>query len=246
MKKRKKVAFVAIALLTLLICIAAVWLTDYYKAKDLALKAVQGSSEVEVKKTDYIVFNPRNSKSETALIFYPGGKVEEEAYAPFCAAVAEKGYRVIVVPMPLKLAVLGGNKADKVIEENKDIKNWAMGGHSLGGVMAAAYTYENQERIKGLALYASYPQAKHNLSGSEIKVLSLWGSEDSVADISKVKEAVAILPKDAVFYEITGGNHGQFGNYGFQKGDGEASITSEEQQEIAVQYTVELLEKISK
>lgn len=244
-KKKRRLLLFIVGILVVIFSVMAVWLLDYYKAQETALKAVEGNSIVEVDKSDYITFNPRNSKAETGLIFYPGGKVQPEAYAPLCLAIAEKGYRVIIVPMPVKLAVFGANKADKVIEANKDIKNWVIGGHSLGGVMAAAYAYENQDKIKGLALYASYPQAKHNLSDSEIKVISLWGSKDSVADISKVKEASSVLPEDSVFFEIAGGNHGQFGDYGFQKGDTEGSISSEEQIKTAAQYTIGLLEKIN-
>ena len=41
------------------------------------------------------------------------------------------------------------------------------------------------------------------------------------------------MPKYYNEYEIPGGNHAQFGNYGPQKGDGEASVSAAEQQRIA-------------
>ena len=39
------------------------------------------------------------------------------------------------------------------------------------------------------------------------------------------------LPEDALTYVIDGGNHANYAYYGEQKGDGEATITREEQQE---------------
>ncbi|HKK64779.1 MAG TPA: alpha/beta hydrolase [Clostridia bacterium] len=44
------------------------------------------------------------------LIFYPGGKVANEAYLPFLVMIAEAGYPVFLAKMPLDLAVfrIGG------------------------------------------------------------------------------------------------------------------------------------------
>lgn len=247
MKKIKKRGLVILAVTLLVLAVAAVfWLVTYYPADDEAIRSLEGSGSVEVMRGEDIVFNPKNQKPDTGLIFYPGGKVAPEAYGPLCSSIAEKGYRVIIVPMPLKLAIFGGNKAEDVIKANPDIKNWAIGGHSLGGVMASAYAYNNSDVIKGLILLASYPQDKHNLSDLDVKAASIWGSKDGVAKLDKINAARSLLPKDAVFYEIQGGNHGQFGNYGFQKGDNQADIGTEEQQNEAVGQTIKLLEAISK
>jgi pimeloyl-ACP methyl ester carboxylesterase len=148
--------------------------------------------------------------------------------------------------MTLNLAVLSPDKAEEVIKAYPGIKNWAIGGHSLGGVMAASFAKKHADEVKALALFASYPQSKDDLSSTNLKVLSVWGSEDGCADISKVKAAENIVPKTAVFKEIQGGNHAQFGSYGFQKGDKEAKIPALDQQSLTVQYTVSLLSDISK
>ena len=42
---------------------------------------------------------------------------------------------------------------------------------------------------------------------------------------------------------IEGGNHAQFGNYGKQKGDPDATISAEEQQTIAVNAIVEFIKR---
>ncbi|MCM0647383.1 alpha/beta hydrolase [Clostridium swellfunianum] len=245
MKRKRQFRIIAFLAFAVLIAFAANWLFSSYKPADEAV-AVFNSSNVEVSLDKYITFTPKNKTPDTALIFYPGGKVEPEAYAPLCSKIAAQGFMVIIPSMPLNLAVLSPEKADEVIKAYPSIKNWAVGGHSLGGVMAASFAKKHLNEVKALALFASYPQNKDDLSSAELKVLSVWGSEDGCADIGKIKAAENILPKTSVFKEISGGNHAQFGSYGFQKGDKEAKISSLEQQSLAVQYTVNLLSEISK
>jgi dienelactone hydrolase len=242
-KKRLKIAVIIIAAAFLVL--AANWLFSSYKPTEEAVQ-VFNNSNVEVSKDKFITYKPKDKIPDTALIFYPGGKVEPEAYAPLCSKIAAQGYMVVIAPMPLNLAVLSPNKAEEVINAYPNIKNWAIGGHSLGGVMAASFAKKHPEEVKALAFLASYPQYKDDLSSSGLKVLSLWGSEDGLADISKIKGAEKLLPDSSVFKEIPGGNHAQFGSYGFQKGDKEAKIPAIDQQSLTVQYTANLLSEISK
>jgi hypothetical protein len=246
MKRKKQFRIIAFLVLLIVIAFTANWLLSSYKPTDEAVAVFNSNNNVEVSKDKYITFTPRDKVPDTALIFYPGGKVSPDAYAPLCSKIAAQGYIVIIVPMPLNLAVLSPDKAEEVIKSYPNIKNWAIGGHSLGGVMAVSFAKKHTDEIKALALFASYPQDKDNISETKLKVLSVWGSEDGCADISKIKAAQTIVPKDSVFKEITGGNHAQFGNYGFQKGDNEAKIPSLDQQSLTVQYTVSLLSEISK
>jgi hypothetical protein len=242
--KRKLILSPAILIGTFIIFFI-VWTSNYYKATEETLAVFQSESDITIDHGKYLTFTPKTA-TDTGFIFYPGGKVEEEAYASLCKSIAKEGYKVVIVPMPFKLAVLGKDRATNVLEAYPEIKHWAIGGHSLGGVMAANYAYTNPASIKALILYASYPQYSNNMSNQDIKVLSSWGSKDGVADINKIKAAEKLLPKDSVFQSIEGGNHGQFGNYGFQKGDNISNITASKQQEIAVKSTIDILEKISK
>lgn len=246
--KKKKIAFIVFPLILFSISIIFfyIWSMDFYRPSSNALSALNGNQEVTVTKGDFIEFSPANIKTSTGFIFYPGGKVDPVSYAPLCNKIAKMGYKVIIVPMPLNLAIFGKDKAKKIQNDNPDIKNWAIGGHSLGGVSAADYAYNNPATIKALILYASYPQQKNDFSDRNIKVLSIWGTLDGVADISKIKGSDKYFPGDAAFVDIDGGNHGQFGSYGFQKGDNVSKISEEEQQNTAAEYTVKLLQEISK
>jgi hypothetical protein len=243
---KKKRFLIPGAILILVLVFWSILKINTYKPDSIALEAMKSDNEIDVKIDKNIIFTPKNKIADTGFIFYPGGLVEPEAYAPICKKISEKGYKVIIVPMPLNLAIFGEARASSVMKDNPDIKNWVIGGHSLGGVMAASYTFKHTDSIKGLALYASYPQEKHNLESKEVKVISLWGGNDKVADIEKVKAAKSILPEGAKFMQIDGGNHSQFGNYGFQKGDGIATTSYEEQQKKAAEQTIDLIKSISK
>ena len=131
-----------------------------------------------------------------------------------------------------------------LLKKFPNIKNWAISGHSLGGVMAAKYASENSN-IEGLILYASYPQGDE-LKDSDIAVTSIYGSVDGVANLEKVKGAKDLLPTSTTFVEIIGGNHAQFGSYGEQSGDNPAEISADEQIEQASKASIDLLNKISK
>ena len=217
-----------------------VWMNNSYNPTEEAVNALISDDKVSVTEDNLIIFEP-TKETKKGFIFYPGGKVEPEAYSVLARKIAEEGYLTVIVPMTFDLAIISPNKADKVIERFPEIESWGIGGHSLGGVMAAGYAAEN-DVIDGLVLYASYPQGEE-LKDLDINVLSIYGSNDGVADLEKVKNAT--LTKDSEIVEIEGGNHAGFGNYGEQKGDKEATISAEDQIEKSVEYTVEFLEKIN-
>lgn len=247
MKEKRSLKFkITTGVAIFLIMIASsffIYVSSYYKASTLALSTLKSDSVVKVEESGDILFAPVSNKKNIGFIFYPGGKVEASGYAPIAKEIASKGYTVVIAEMNFNLAVLSPNKADSIINKYKEVDTWVIGGHSLGGVMAASYAYEHNE-IKGLVLLASYPQSSKDFSKSDVKVLSLWGSNDKVADLNKVKEAKKLMPSDAEFIELKGGNHGGFGDYGHQKGDGDATITNEEQMREASEYIIKLLEKL--
>lgn len=196
------------------------------KAKDGAKKYLESTTEVEVTKTDFGYFFD-GSGTGSALIFYPGARVEAEAYAPIMYMLAERGIDTFIVKMPFNFPMLGMYDAKKVID-NYEYDNYYISGHSLGGIMAANYSAKN-EKISGVITMAAYPTKK---LPDRVKVLSIYGSNDkvlSMKDYDKYKKNFSNGFEEIV---IDGGNHSQFGLYGLQKGDGEAKITAEEQHEI--------------
>ena len=203
---------------------------DYYQAEAAAKKALQGTNDVKVEeKENYYIFYDKEAELEKGIVFYPGGKVDEKAYAPILLALAEEGYEVYLVKMPAKLAILGMNAAEDIMEKASHIQEWTMMGHSLGGAMAASFSVSHDVQVDKLVLLAAY--STEDLSEKEIDVYSFYGTEDKVLNMEKYEEYRENLPKDVVEEVIEGANHANYAHYGAQDGDGEATITREEQQE---------------
>ena len=107
---------------------------------------------------------------------------------------------------------------------------------SLGGAMAASYLEKHVEEYKGLILCASYSTI--DFSDTDLKVVSMYGSNDEVLNIKKYEECRTNLPDDFAELIIEGGNHAFFGTYGLQEGDGTATIENSSQIAIAVEFTI--------
>lgn len=203
---------------------------DYYKATAPARAAMQGNDSIQVKEAEnYYRFFHKTEQLDKAIVFYPGGKVEETAYAPMLLELAEQGYEVYLVKMPAKLAIFGMNAAEDIIKEAEYIEEWTMMGHSLGGAMAASFSAGHDEEIDQLVLLAAY--STEDLKEKDIEVFSFYGTEDKVLNMEKYEEYRSNLPEDVIEAIIDGGNHANYAHYGAQDGDGEASITRGEQVE---------------
>jgi pimeloyl-ACP methyl ester carboxylesterase len=210
-----------------------------------ALAALKSDQAVNVASEQWLVFRPVASQPTTGLIFYPGGRVDYRAYAPAAHQLAALGYLVAIVPMPLNLAVFGVNAAKDVMAAYPQIQHWAVGGHSLGGSMAADFAGKHPGAVAGLVLWASYPASSDDLTASGLKVASISGSVDGLATPAKIAASRPLLPADTVWSVIEGGDHAQFGWYGSQAGDNPAMISRTDQQTQLVSATAALLKRIS-
>lgn len=211
-----------------------------------AIQMLNSDTQVMVTADPWLVFQPTGTRPTTGLIIYPGGRVDPRAYAPVAHAIAAQGYLVVIVPMPLNLAVFGANRAMSVIEAYPDIQHWVVGGHSLGGSMAALFADKNRDQIDGLVLWASYPSSSNDLSDSSIQVMSVYGTLDGLANEEKIEASHNLLPPGTTWIPIEGGNHAQFGWYGDQPGDHPATISRQEQQDKLIQSMLEFLTVVNK
>jgi pimeloyl-ACP methyl ester carboxylesterase len=206
-----------------------IWASLPLRPSAQAGQALTSSAVVRVSQDRWLVFTPQEVAPETGFIFYPGGRVDYRAYAPLARSIAADGFLVVIVPMPLNLAVFSPNAAQDVIAAFPEIRTWAVGGHSLGGAMAASFTSSSPNQIDGLVLLASYPAASADLSGTDVSVISIYATEDGLADVETVESSARLLPPDTQWVRIVGGNHAQFGDYGPQPRDNPASISPDEQ-----------------
>ncbi|MDQ0191974.1 alpha/beta hydrolase [Paenibacillus wynnii] len=222
-----------ISIIILLVLIAfGLWIWKYltpYRPADNAESAMVSEGGVIVDKNDnWISFEPALTTGP-AIIFYPGGLIEAEAYSTLAKRIAATGHTVYIAQMPLNLAVTKVDAAEEIIRVHPNL-SFVLGGHSLGGVMASRFAAEHPDQLEGVFFLASYPDEKGSLKGTTLAVLSVLGTEDQVIDKGSYREGRTYLPDNTVYYSVDGGNHAQFGSYGPQKGDGEATISEDEQQ----------------
>ena len=204
-----------------------IYLQTYYHADAQAVAAaIETTQAVEIRQADgRIDFVPRDPAA--GLIFYPGAKVEFTAYAPLMHACAERGVLCVLLKMPGNLAVLDYNAADGVAESYPEIDRWYVGGHSLGGSIAATYCSKHADALAGLVLLAAY--STDDLTGTQLQTLSVYGTEDGVLNRDRYEKYRENLPADTVEVVIEGGCHSYFGSYGMQQGDGAPSVTRDAQ-----------------
>ena len=225
-KKRagKRIGMTMLVIAVVLLALFLFYTENYYHADRTAVMSLRTDDHAVVTSSwNGVMFD--GPGTEDLLIFYPGGKVEETAYAPLLRQLAEEGLDVFLVRMPCRLAVFGVNKAAEALEEVDDYDHVYIGGHSLGGAMAANYAAKHPEELDGVILLAAYST---KALPEDLPVLSVYGTEDGVLNRGKYEENLANVP-DLQEVVIEGGNHACFGSYGEQAGDGEASIDPERQ-----------------
>ncbi len=241
-KKRRSVfiwiSSVALAVI-LIFTVCAVYVGDYYHADSEAIAAFADGSGVTVHTIDKdtTAFIPDGARA--GFIFYPGGKVEAESYRPLMLALAERGILAVLTEMPFNLAVLDVNAADGVREAFPEVESWYIGGHSLGGSMAASYLAKNADSFDGLVLLGSYSTA--DLSSFDVEILSIYGSADGVMNREKYEKYKPNIATNLSEIVIDGGNHAYYGMYGEQSGDGAASISPAEQITLTAEYISEMI-----
>jgi len=246
MKKSLKTALIITGVVAVLGVIGVIiWGLTPLGPTDEALAAMESNANVTVQENgNFIVFTPNSNIPITGFILYPGGHIDYRSYAPIAQEIASHGYRVSIVRMPLSLAVFGIDRADEVISAYPDMRYWVIGGHSLGGSMAAAYARSHSDKVQGVVFWASYPASSDDLSTTDLKGLSTYGSNDQVLDRDNFNDTVSLLPHGTILQVIQGGNHAQFGNYGLQPGDGTATISAADQQAQAADLTARLLRAV--
>lgn len=242
------VLLVIVAVFVALVLGIRIYASSYYHAAPEASEALASTSTATVMQLDNgdVTFVPAGPSDnvKAALVFYPGGKVEATAYAPLLARLADEGVASVLVRMPENLAVLAPGRAERGRDEltaalakegdspqdagqQADIP-WMIGGHSLGGAMAAQYASKHAADYQGLVLLAAY--SAFDLTDTDLHVLLCSGSNDGVMSRESYDKDRANLPQANVT-EITidGGIHSYFGCYGHQEGDGTPTITNDEQ-----------------
>ena len=229
------VAFAAIVLVALV-----VWATLSAQEATQPAQDILQANNIE-REDGLLRFEPRNAAT-TGVIYYPGGLVEPEAYAGTAQGLADEGYLVVIPKMPLNLAFTGINRADEIRAHYPEIEAWVIGGHSLGGAMAAEYAKNHVDQLAGLILFASYPANYDDFVDFPLPILSIIGSKDPGA--IEQRAFYDHVSESATLFIVEGGNHRQYADYSFQRGDSIPTISAAEQHALIVAGTVEFLKSV--
>ena len=231
--KKKKILKYSIVTIVLLLVVSIsgilIWTNNTYDPTSELLSLVPESDYS--KDGDFYVFKPKTQSNGNGIVIYPGALVEPLSYGYIANELSKAGFLVAIPEVKLNLSITENNKAQEFISNNKEIEDWYVAGHSMGGVSATYYAEDNQDIIDGVILLGSYPSKSTDLSDNSQKVLSIYAENDALTTLDDVEESKKNLPSDSIFVEIKGGNHAQFGMYGEQKGDNKAEISSKEQQD---------------
>ena len=230
MKRRTKI--ILASLLGILILLAGgffIYTSDYSRADQTAMAIALDTSQV-VAQDGLIILDPDDA-GDVGLIFYPGGKVQAEAYLPLLDQLRDQGVTCVLVKMPFNLAVFNKGGGAAAFDARPEISHWFIGGHSLGGVMASSFAVDHPDQIEGVVLLGAYVYG----GWTPDKALTIYGSLDKVLDKTKIDYTTNVLV-------IQGGNHANYGNYGKQKGDGTAAISRTQQQQQTVEAILAFIE----
>jgi dienelactone hydrolase len=244
MNTRRRILYGTASLVLIAVFGFTYWAYTPLGPAQTAVNSLVDSENVSVMEDNRIIFIPKETL-DIGFIFYPGGHVDPRSYSGMAHQIADEGYLVIIPKMPFNLAVVNKRAAVKIINDYEEIDNWVIGGHSLGGAMAASLVFDEPETFKALVLLAAYPPKNNNISSLDLHVTTIYGSNDLIATQSEIEESFPLLPLDTEKVLIEGGNHAQFGQYGTQNGDGTATIGQEEQQKIVIEEILNTLRSCS-
>lgn len=221
------------------------WAQNTMGPGEQALVALEADGDFNVTiGVNAIYFQPQNVEPDTALVFYPGARVDYRSYARPLRQVASHGFLVISVRAPLNMMFFDPDRVEDFFPQYPNIKHWAVGGHSLGGGIAAQYAGNHTDKVEGLVLWAAYPSKWNDLSESGLRALSVYGTMD-MAGIEPFENSKAIMPERTTWVIINNGNHSRFGDYGLQPGDTERAIRDFRQQALTVAATEKFLRSLS-
>ena len=233
----------------LIACIAVVsacgigfyaYTSDYYHAGEDARSLTESLESLgSLQETDSSIA-VGSSDAEVGVVFYPGAKVDPQAYVPLANELADRGYYCVIAKMPFNLAFFGIDSASYLMDSVSEVDEWWIAGHSLGGAMAAQFASTHSNELEGAFLLAAY--AASDLSQTDLSVNLIYGSNDGVLNRDALQGNEVNLPSSSATEVIEGGNHAGFGDYGPQDGDGECSIGVEQQWDATASFMVDSIE----
>ena len=229
------------------------WMANSFRAQGFDKSLLESDSKITIEETNrFLSFRPNASLGPTGLIFFPGGMVQPEAYAPMARRIAKQGYTVFIVKLPFGSAPLESQQTSvmegalEIMQNENSVQYWLVGGHSRGAAIASQFALLHGEAFAGLILIGtSHPKEQaFDLSNSTLAVTKIYATNDGLASPEEVDANAIYLPHNTTWILIEGGNHSQFGYMGTLLGDNAATISREKQQELTVKAILKAMKGI--
>jgi pimeloyl-ACP methyl ester carboxylesterase len=228
------------------------WSAIAYRANGAAHAALASDRSIVVQHDDGAwSFSPTAAHEDLVLVFFPGALVDPVAYAPLARAVAAAGYPAFIVELPRRGAFGGADDPEVFARYKRQLRRpntprrWVVGGHSRGAVVAVNVAASRPDDLAGLVLIGTSHPRDVDLSHITIPVTKISGTRDGLASPAEVEANRSKLPPATRWIWIDGGNHSQFGWYGFQPGDRWADIDATRQRDTMVHAVIEMLARAS-
>ena len=183
--------------------------------------------------------------ADILFVLYPGGLVRPQAYEWLGRALAGRGVHTVIPEFPVDLAVLDAGRAQRLVDHYAAGRPVVVGGHSLGGAMAAAWASDHPDAVAGLVLLAAYPPDGDDLTAAGFPALVLQAEHDLVADADAVRGGLDRLPAGTDLVVVEGAVHSFFGRYGPQAGDGIPTVSRAEAEASIVAALTDFLGRVA-
>jgi hypothetical protein len=211
---------------------------------DVALSS--SSRAVAVRDDDAaIAFVPAAPRPRGVMLL-PGCPVDPRAYVPLARTIADAGFIAAIVKVPYRCGSFPGGEVELRRRIESLRARWldtsfVLAGHSRGAAHTARIAYETPAAFAAYVLMGTSHPRDHDLSSHAIDVTKIAATHDGVAGEAQFDRRR--LPSTTRWVRIEGGNHSQFGYYGYQLFDGRASISREEQQAQVIAALLEVLRR---
>lgn len=218
-----------------LACLLAIALVTAYriavfKPSDKAIVALMSDDRVRVSSSNewWLLEPAQGAQKSPGVIVYPGLLADAAGYSPWARKLAERGYPVYLVKMPLNFSPLAPDRAMRILSDRPD-KAFVIGGHSLGGAVAAQFAARHRQDVQGLFLIASFVDREAGKEVGSLPVLQVAATKDGIITLNVSDREHEQLPGTTEYVNIRGGNHQQFASYAEEWNDYPPAISEEEQ-----------------
>jgi pimeloyl-ACP methyl ester carboxylesterase len=206
-----------------------IWGFSTFQSRDLPVDTFVTTDKVQVlEKEDEIVFLAKSNPKSIEIIFFQGGLVDPNAYAPFAREIAQQGFTFHLIKASWRFPQYDYEKVLGMFDLTHG--KFVVGGHSQGAKTAAQLAYQNPDQVTGLFLMGTTHPRDISLSTFNAPTIKFYAEFDGLASVPEVLKNKDKLPPNANMVFIKGGNHSQFGHMGELFFDNNAAISRDEQQ----------------